>query len=181
MKLLQIASVVVLLIASGLVVRSCFPKVVDRPVIIHDTVYDTVKVDNPVWLAQIADLKRKLANVRPDTVYKLHETVTPPETVLVVPKSTGISTVFVPDKVGDSTIVTGFRITPIDTGYGLNKWRTTFYTPGPLAALTMDGDTIEAAFYLPAPASCGFWCKSKYAGGGGLVALAGYFLLHGIK
>jgi len=128
------------------------------------TEYDTVKVIDTAWVTRLTH----------DTVYQTNivERVvrTPPETIRVVPPLVGVSAVAVPQKRGDSTLVLGFRLTPLDTGYAFARWQYQYWTPGPLKsiALTPDG-TPAVAFYDPPP-TCDLRCKGKVARGAVVIA-----------
>lgn len=129
------------------------PVIVPPARIVHDTVtrLDTVVLRREVTRA-----------VAPDTVWLTHETVTPPETVTVVPALIGLIGLKTGDTPGDSGLAYGFKVRPLAAGhYGLNEWRATWVAPGPLASLALDSDGIKVGFWPAPPAPCRLECRLK--------------------
>lgn len=151
-----------LIVVGAFVLRDIFPKTVeiDHPVVIH-TVHDTVKSIDTVTLV------KRIAELRPDTVYLERQTVSKPETVTVVPALTGLTRLLAGEKPGDTTTAFGFAVEPLGAEhYAIHDWASSFYSTGPLAALKLDGDTLRAAFYPPPKPGCQFGCKVKLLGEG---------------
>jgi len=98
--------------------------------------------------------------------------------VLVVPRLDGMTAVLVGEKVGDSTLVGGFRLAPVDSGpgYTWRRWQLQFYTLGPVRSLSMVDSTPRITFFPPAPPPCRLLCKAGHyivgaAFGAGVVAV----------
>ena len=128
--------------------------------IIHDTV---ARLDTVVLRKYVA------AAVKPDTVWLTRETVTPPETVTVVPALIGLEGIRQPQEPGDTGVAYGFRVRPLlDGHYTLNNWRGTWESPGPLASIALDSDGIKLRFWPPALPLCALVCRVKQ----GAVAVA---------
>lgn len=157
--------IAVLAIAGALILRDLFPKTVtvaSPPRI--TTVHDTVRVVDTAWVTKL-----RRDTIRVNVVERV--TVTVPEMVFVVPPLRGITGVTVAPKVGDSTLVAGFALSPLDTGYALNAWTARFYTLGPLKSLVIDPAVTAPRidFYDPPAPPCGFLCSAKKYAIGGLV------------
>lgn len=166
-----IATVVGLALGLGLMFRSLFPKtVVGMPRIV--TQYDTVRTLDTAWVTRI-----RKDTIRVNVLERI--TVAVPETVLVIPETRGFTALSVGRKVGDSTLVAGFTLSPLDTGYTRRDWLLTYYTTGPLKSLALNPPegTFAVNFYDPPKPSCGAWCKIGHyalgaAVGAGATALA---------
>jgi hypothetical protein len=157
------AASIVLVVGAAIIGRTLFPvtkTVVAPPVIV--TVRDTVKSVDTLFIRRI----------KTDTLWLTRVSVTPPETVKVAPPLTGLVLLSVGEHVGDSTIAQGFNLAPIDTGYTVHLWRATWWTPGPLRAIRIVGQTPQAAFWSAPEVvkPCKFFCKvSHYVVAGGSV------------
>lgn len=143
-----------LVVAGALMLRSLFPRTV--PVSLPPrirTVFDTVRAVDTVWL------RRTVEQLRVDTVLLERLSVTPPETVYRVPRLEGLTGLVVAPFVGDSTVIQGFTLTPIDTGYHLGQWQGQFYTTGPVRAFAFVNGRPALRFDPPPPKPCRFLCK----------------------
>lgn len=145
----------------GMILRSLFPKTVPGVPRIT-TVYDTVRVLDTAWITRI----------RRDTI-KVNVTervvVTVPETIYVAPRVQGIRAFHAGEKVGDSTIVGGFTLEPLDSGYTRRDWLVQFYTLGPIRSLVVD--SVPRITFYPYVAPCGRGCSlKKYLLGGSVGA-----------
>jgi hypothetical protein len=125
------------------------------------TQYDTVKVIDTLWVTKL----------KHDTVYKVNivERVvhTPPETVTVMPKLSGVKDVWIAPKRGDSSLVYGFSVMPLDSAgrhYAFTQWQYQYWTKGPLRSLNLVNGTPAMTFDDPPP-SCDLNCKAHVAGG----------------
>ncbi len=123
------------------------------------TQYDTIKTIDTAWVTKL----------KHDTVYKINIvekiTVTPPETVKVLAPTAGAVAVSVPKKIGDSTLIYGFRVLPADSGYLVNHWQYQYWTSGPFKSLVVGpSGATTVDFYRPMP-TCGLKCKVKWGVG----------------
>lgn len=160
-------ALVVLVVGSAVILRELFPKreVVASPPRIR-TVHDTVATVDTVWLRRAAQPSK------PDTVYLERVSVTPPETVKVAPSLVGITGLVVAPWVGDSTVVQGFRLEPVDTGYTVSQWQAQFYTMGPVRAVTLLNGTPQIGFGPPPKPPCGRGCVAKHVTYGAIFGAA---------
>jgi hypothetical protein len=142
-----------LIVTLFLLLRSLFPKVVTVPGVPRIvTQYDTVRVIDTAWVTRL-----RRDTVRVNVTERV--TVTVPETLYVLPApERGITAVSVGPKVGDSTLVAGFSLTPLDSGISRRGWQVQFYTLGPVKSLVLDS-VPRITFYDPPPPSCRFFCK----------------------
>jgi len=144
---------------SAWILRDLFPKTVPSPPRIV-TQYDTVRTLDTAWITQ----------TRHDTI-KINVTervtVTVPETIYAAPRVRGISALRAGEHIGDSTIVGGFTLEPLDSGYTRRDWLVQFYTLGPVRSLVVDS-VPRITFYPPAQ-NCGFGCVAKKYLLGGVV------------
>lgn len=156
-----------LVVGSALVLRELFPKreVVASPPRIR-TVHDTVTTVDTIWLRRAAHPSK------PDTIYLERFSVTPPETVTVAPSLVGMTGLVVAPWVGDSTVVQGFRLEPVDTGYTVSQWQAQFYTMGPVRAVTLLNGTPQVGFGPPPEKPCKLGCKLKQYGTGAIFGAA---------
>lgn len=138
----------------ALLLRSLFPRtvVVASPPHIQ-TIHDTVATVDTLWLRR---------QVRVDTLLLERFSVTPPETVTVAPRLTGMTALVVAPFVGDSTVVQGFTLTPNDSGYAVGQWQGQFYTTGPLRAVAFVNDRPAVSFGAPPLPPCKFTCKAGH-------------------
>lgn len=147
--------------------RSLFPEtreVVQRPRIV--TMYDTVKAIDTTWITKV----RK--EVQHDTVFAERVIVTPPETVYVGGLYRGITFVNAGKKVGDSTLVKGWKIEIDTVGSRLSNWQVQYWTGGPLHTLDADSLPPRISFYSGdyfRGKDCGFFCKVEHWLQGGAV------------
>lgn len=151
----------VVAIGFALIVRSVFPKTVASPPRIR-TVYDTVRALDTVWIQRL----------RRDTI-KINVTelvrVTVPETIYVAPRVRGITGFHAGKRIGDSTIVGGFTLEPLDSGYTRRDWLVQFYTMGPVRSLVTD--SVPRITFYPYVPPCGRGCSiKKYLLGGSVGA-----------
>ena len=164
-----------LILAAGLAGRLLFPRTVEvaSPVVIH-AIHDTVEKLDTVRITKLVQ------SVKVDTAWLERETVAKPETVTVVPDMRGVTAIFIPKHVGDTSRVLGFEVRPLGAGhYTMNEWTSAFYTPGPFAALKVNADrTVSVAWYKPAPPPCTFWCKASAFGVGAAVGILTDAVLH---
>lgn len=169
MKRVQWLSLVVALLGFAIMVRTLFPKrveVIRPPRII--TVWDTVRTIDTTWLTRVRHDTVKI-NVLERVV------VTVPETILVVPQTVGITAASIGAKPGDSSLVAGFSLTPVDSGYERRAWTAQFFTLGPVKSISLNGDRPQMNFYDPPPKGCGFWCTlGHYATGAAVGTAAGF-------
>ena len=164
MKALKLMGTIAAVIGVAIVVRAWFPVRVVQPPRIRLQI-DTVATIDTVRLTE-----EIIRTTRPDTVWLERLTVTPPETVMVVPPLAGLTALIVAPRVGDSSVAQGFRVVPADSGYAFTRWEAQWYTPGPLRSLVIDGGLPRAAFGPPPPRACGPWCKlGHYVTGGAVV------------
>lgn len=166
---------IVLLVGAIVLGATLFPRTrtVDHPVVIR-TVHDTVQRIDTV------ELVRRIQALKPDTVFLERQTVTPPETITVVPPLTGITLLQVGKNVGDTTWAVGYYVRPLGAGrYAMHSFSSDFYTAGPLAGMQLFGDTLKAAFYPAPKAPCTFVCKGRLATASALLGVSLYVLLHG--
>ena len=161
----------IVLVAFGLMVRTLFPKHIDvvrAPRIV--THWDTVRVLDTAWITRL-----RIDTVKINVLERV--TVTVPETLYACPQLAAITAVSAGARVGDSSIVGGFTLTPLDSGYARRAWIAQFYTLGPVRSVVMDGDRPRMNFYDPPPRGCGFWCAlGHYVTGGTIGAGAGFAL-----
>lgn len=153
---------IVTLIAAALLMRSLWPRTVEVPGVPRiRTVYDTVRRIDTAWIVRL----------RHDTVkvnVTERVTVTIPETLYVVPRTSGMVAFHAGQRIGDSTLVGGFTLVPIDSGYQRRDWLVQFYTLGPVRSLTLDS-VPRITFYPPPGKPCGFFCKTQHYLLGGAV------------
>lgn len=171
MKKLQWLGGIVVLIAFALVIRDLFPKRVEvaRPPRIV-TVWDTVQVVDTAWVQRL-----RVDTVKVNVLERV--TVTVPETLYVFPTVHAIVGASFGQKVGDSSLVAGYSLAPVDSLFLRRNWVAQFYTLGPARSLVMDGSVPRMTFYDPPPKGCDFWCSlGKYVTGGTIGAGAGYAL-----
>lgn len=154
----------VVAIGLGLMFRSMWPKTVaSAPRII--TQFDTVKVLDTAWVTRI-----RRDTIKVNVVERV--VVTVPETIYVAPRVRGITAFHAGQNVGDSTIVGGFTLEPLDSGYTRREWLVQFYTLGPVRSLVTD--SVPRITFYPPVTSCGRWCSlKKYLLGGSVGAGAG--------
>lgn len=156
---------VVVAIAGAILLRDLFPRTEQIPSVPRIvTRYDTVRVIDTAWITRL-----RHDTVRVNTVERV--VVTVPETVRVVPRLRGITAVSVAKRWGDSSLVGGFSLVPLDSGYERRAWTAQLYTPGPLRSLLVDPDVPapRATFYAPPPPPCGLLCAAKHYLLGGTV------------
>ena len=150
---LKTIGIILLAVGGFILLRSLFPKtvtVVGAPRIV--TQYDTVKVIDTAWVTR---LRRDTLKVNVTE----RVTITVPETIYVLPRvERGITAVAVGEHVGDSTLVGGFTLTPLDSGISRQAWTVQFYTLGPVKSLVLDS-LPRLTFYAPPKPSCGVFCK----------------------
>jgi hypothetical protein len=153
-------------IGGALIVRSLFPKTVTIPGLPRIvTQYDTVRALDTAWVVRL-----RRDTVRVNVTERI--TVTVPETLYVLPTSMhGMTAIAVGAKVGDSTLVAGFTLQPLDTGMTRRDWRVQFYTLGPVKSLVLDS-LPRITFYPPPAKACTFFCKAGHYVIGGAVAAA---------
>lgn len=148
--------VIAAIIAVGLTTRQ--KPLVPQPRIV--TQYDTVRVLDTTWVTRL----------KHDTVYTVKTNIvervvtTPPETVFVVPALSALTAISVAPKRGDSTLLLGVSITPLDGTYVMTHWERQFWTPGPLRSVRMIGPTPAVQFDDPPP-TCSLKCKAEWATG----------------
>ena len=152
-------AVVGLALGLALLLRSCFPVTVPGIPRIH-TQYDTVRVIDTAWVVRL-----RRDTIKVNVVERV--TVSVPETVYVMPTIRGITALAAGKRVGDSTIVGGFTLEPLDSGYTRRNWMAQYYTLGPVRSLVVDSVAPRITFYPPPPKPCGTWCKLGYVGIGG--------------
>jgi hypothetical protein len=159
-------ALIVLVLAGALALRELFPKreIVASPPRI-ETRYDTVRVLDTAWITR---LKHDTLTVN----LTERVTVTVPETVLVVPRLSGVVGISVGERVGDSTLVGGFTLAPADTGYEWRKWQVQFYTVGPLRSVVMDGTTPRVTYFPPPAPACKLGCKLRHYATGAIFGAA---------
>jgi hypothetical protein len=155
----------------ALILRNLFPKTVASTPRIR-TVYVTVpsgKIDT-LWRVKLQRDAR--AEWERDSLRTLLErlTTTLPETVYVAPRVSGMLAFHAGEKVGDSTLVGGFTLEPLDSGYTRRDWLAQFYTAGPVRSLVVDSGVPRITFYPPV-FPCGRWCSIKKYLLGGSVGL----------
>lgn len=171
LKRLQWLGAVVVLVAFGLIVRTLFPKrveVVRPPRIV--TVYDTVKSIDTAWITRL-----RVDTVKVNVLERV--TVTVPETLWVFPSISAIVGASFGQRVGDSSLVAGFSIEPVDSALVHRTWVASFYTLGPVKSVVMDGNQPRLNFYDSPPRGCDFWCTmGHYLTGSAIGAGAGYAL-----
>lgn len=160
-------ALILALVAGAVILRELFPKreLVASPPRIQ-TVHDTVATVDTLWLRHAAQPSK------PDTIYLERISVTPPETVLVAPRLVGMTGLIVAPWVGDSTVMQGFRLAPVDTGYTVTQWQAQFYTMGPVRAVTFLNGTPQIGFGPPPEKPCRFGCKLKHYATGALFGAA---------
>jgi len=146
-------AVLVLIVAGALLLRELFPKreVIASPPRIT-TVHDTVRAVDTLWL------KRQ---VRVDTLLLERLTITPPETVRIAPPLVGMTGLVVAPFVGDSTVLQGFRGSPVDSGYAVIRWQAQFWTAGPVQAVGFVNGTPAVRFGPPPPKPFGLLQRAK--------------------
>lgn len=149
-------AIVVVVVAGALALRELFPKtvrIVTPPRI--ETRFDTVKTVDTLWLRR---------QVRVDTVLLERLSVTPPETVRVVPRLRGVTQMVVAPFIGDSTVLQGFLVFPTgaDSGYALQHWQAQFWTAGPVRALAFVNGRPALEFGPPPKPPCGFGCTARH-------------------
>lgn len=159
-EVLLVGIALVCMIVVGVVGRR--PELVPQPIIV--TQYDTVRVLDTAWVTRL----------KHDTVYTTKTNIvervvtTPPETVFVVPATSGLTAISVAPARGDSTLLLGFSIAPLDGTYVMTHWERQFWTPGPLRSVRMIGATPAVQFDDPPP-TCPLKCKARWAGSAVLV------------
>ena len=150
---LKTLGIILLAVGGFILLRSLFPKtitVVGAPRIV--TQYDTVRVLDTAWITKVRHDTLKV-NVTERV------TVTVPETIYVLPRvERGITALAVGEHVGDSTLVAGFSLTPLDSGISRRSWQVQFYTLGPVKSLILDS-LPRLTFYPPPKPFCGVFCK----------------------
>jgi hypothetical protein len=162
MKVVYAILAIIGVIAIVLVVRNMFPKTIAGPPRI-ETQYDTVRIIDTAWLTKV-----RKDTIKVNVVERV--TVTVPETVFVIPrKISGILGLSVGRNVGDSTLVYGFRIEKIDSGFETRNWQSQYYTLGPLKSLSLD--SIPHLNFYPFEKSCGTACTLKHYATGGAIVL----------
>jgi hypothetical protein len=151
-----------LIVGGALGVRELFPKtvVVAGPPRI-ETQYDTVRVMDTAWVMRV---RRETVTV--NVTERI--TVTVPETIYAAPRVVGIVALQAGAKPGDSSLVAGFTLEPLDSGYTRRDWQAQFYTLGPVRSLVVD-PTPRLTFYDPPAPPCKVLCIAKYKIIGGLV------------
>ena len=159
-----------LLVAVGLalMLRSLFPKtVLVAGVPRIETHHDTVTKLDVRWYPKFIPLK--LGTGTPNLIERIATTF--PETVYVVPPLRGATALVVGPKVGDSTMIGGFSVTPIDSGYERRSWQAQVYTMGPLRSMLLDSAGTPQLTFYPIPGKpCGTFCKlGHYLLGGAVV------------
>lgn len=164
-------AVVGLALGLALLLRSCFPVTVPGIPRIR-TLYDTVRVVDTQWVTRL-----RRDTIKVNVVERVVVSVA--ETIYVRPKVRAITALAAGEHVGDSTIVGGFTLEPLDTGYVRRQWMAQYYTLGPVRSLVVDSIAPRITFYPPPPKPCGTWCKLGYTGigtsigaGAGLLACA---------
>lgn len=150
-KIGGIALLVFVSIGAGYVLHKTPPQLPPRPaVIIHDTIpIIKFKFDS-------AALKKAIAALHPDTVWLTHETVTPPETISVVPPITALTLLHAGEQLGDTGYAQGIATKPLSNGqYAFHNWQAKWVTPGPLGAIYLDSlGNLRVHFYDPPPPPC---------------------------
>jgi hypothetical protein len=131
------------------------------------TQHDTVRQIDTLWKVQWRD------KVKHDTVNVVEKvTVTVPETVQVVPKLTGLTSLIVGTSIKDSTLMEGFTIQPAESSkVAVRRWVGQYYTSGPLSALFVDSVPPQVHFgTFPEPPRCSITNGGlSYAGKGAAV------------
>lgn len=155
------------MIAGAVMLRELFPKrelVASPPRI--ETHYDTVTARqlDTLWRWREKLVRDARAEHERDSLRTLLErsTTSVPETVFVVTDLDGITALAVGANVGDSTLVAGFSLARLDTGYAFRRWQDQFYTTGPLKSLVLDGSMPRVTFYSPQKKPCQSGCKLKH-------------------
>jgi hypothetical protein len=128
------------------------------------TQYDTVTQLDTAWITRV-----RKDTIRVNVIERV--TVTVPETLRVLPpRVDGITALSVGRRVGDSTLVHGFTLAPLDTGVSRRTWTVQAYTAGPLRGLVLDS-LPRFSFYPVPKRPCNLGCVAKYVGIG---VLAGF-------
>lgn len=147
--------------------RELFPKrelVASPPRI--ETHYDTVTARqlDTLWRWRAKLVRDARAEYARDSLRTLLERLTTsvPETVRVVTDLDGVTALAVGEYVGDSTLVAGFSLARLDTGYAFRRWQAQFYTTGPLKSLVLDGTTPRVTFSPPPDPPCRVGCKLRH-------------------
>lgn len=159
-KLLVLALLVVI-VGVAIAFRELFPKRELSPVRIQLQV-DTVERIDTLWRTQLV--------TQTDTLWLERVTVQKPETVYRAPPLTGAVAVQVGKRLGDTTKVYGFDLTPLDSGYRFNLWESAFYTAGPVEALMIPADGYPRIKFGKPVKHCGSWCTLKHYATGGAIA-----------
>lgn len=136
------------------------------------TVWDTVDAVDTLWITRLADTV-----VRVDTITLTERvTVSYPDTVAVCPDIIGVTAVAVPEAVGESTLVGGFILSPLDSGgVTVRSWESQVWTAGPLRGILVHDTLPPSVVYWPQPSlprTCGFWCQASRFGLGSLAGFA---------
>lgn len=142
-------------VAAILLVRSLWPRTVEVPSAPRIvTQYDTVARLDTAWITRL----------RHDTI-RVNVTervvVTVPETIYAAPRVRGMTALHAGKRVGDSTLVGGFVLEPLDSGYTRREFLVQFYTLGPVRSVTID--SVPRITFYPVPAKpCQFFCKAGH-------------------
>ena len=155
-------------IGAALIGRLLFPVEVDRPVDVPRiiTVHDTIETIDTTWITRVR------TDVIRDTINLVEVvTVERADTLYQCPPVLGVYALEIPNVWGDSTLVGGFKLTPVDTGYTYERWRAQYFTPGPLRAMIADSLPPVMSFW-PAPpiCRCNSLTKTLIGAAGGFLA-----------